>query len=45
MNKNTIGLILGPLLFILMLVVQPAGMSDPARYTLGATLWMGVWWI
>jgi sodium-dependent dicarboxylate transporter 2/3/5 len=45
MTKNTIGLILGPLLFVLMLFFRPAGMEDPARFTAATTLWMAVWWI
>ena len=45
MSKNTIGLILGPLSFLLMLLVHPVGMEEPARYTAAATLWMAVWWI
>jgi sodium-dependent dicarboxylate transporter 2/3/5 len=45
MNKNNIGLILGPLFFAIMFFVEPTGMSDPARYTLGTTLWLAVWWI
>ena len=46
MTKATIGLLLGPLLFILVILfVHPSGLSDPGRYTLGATLWMAVWWV
>jgi sodium-dependent dicarboxylate transporter 2/3/5 len=43
--KNYLGLILGPLLFVLMLFIHPVGMSEEAKYTLGITLWMAVWWI
>ena len=45
MSKNTLGLILGPLLFVLMLWIRPAEMSVPASYTAAATLWMAAWWI
>ncbi len=41
-----IGLFLGPALFILFqFVVQPEGMSDPARGVLATTLWIATWWI
>jgi solute carrier family 13 (sodium-dependent dicarboxylate transporter), member 2/3/5 len=45
MNKNTIGLVLGPLLFAIMLFIEPEGLSGPGKYTLAATLWMAVWWV
>jgi sodium-dependent dicarboxylate transporter 2/3/5 len=43
--KNYLGLSLGPFLFALMIFLQPEGMSEEAKYTLGITLWMAVWWI
>lgn len=46
MKKAQIGLILGPLLFILsLLFIKPEGLSEPARYTLAATLLMATWWV
>lgn len=40
------GLLLGPLLFIIILLfVHPAGMSEPARMVLASTLWIAAWWI
>lgn len=46
MNKKTIGLVLGPLLFALVLVFyHPKGMTDQANAVLACTLWIAVWWI
>lgn len=44
--KRTFPLLLGPLLFVLILLfVRPAGMSGPARAVLAATVWIATWWI
>ena len=52
MNKQAyskaqlIGLILGPLLFILtMFFFSPEGMSPEAKAVLAVTLWVATWWI
>lgn len=46
LNKKTIGLILGPLLFILTLsFFHPEGLSPAANAILASTLWVAVWWI
>lgn len=46
MNKKTIGFILGPLLFVLVLLFcHPHGLSDKANAVLACTLWIAVWWI
>jgi solute carrier family 13 (sodium-dependent dicarboxylate transporter), member 2/3/5 len=41
-----VGLILGPLLFLLtLLFFQPEGLSPEARSVLAVTLWVATWWI
>jgi sodium-dependent dicarboxylate transporter 2/3/5 len=41
-----IGLILGPLLFVLILLFfHPEGLSDSGRAVLATTFWMAAWWI
>lgn len=46
MNAKKIGLILGPLLFILTLMwFHPEGLSQEANAILACTLWVAVWWI
>ncbi|SDY13349.1 MULTISPECIES: SLC13 family permease [Salimicrobium] len=41
-----IGLIIGPLLFVLtLLFFQPEGMSDDAQAVLASTLWVASWWM
>ena len=41
-----IGLVLGPLLFILFqYVIQPADLSSEGRSVLAVTLWVATWWI
>ena len=41
-----IGLVAGPLLFVLfMFVIEPAGLSPEGRSVLASTLWIAVWWI
>lgn len=45
-TAQLIGLILGPLFFILTLVFfQPEGLSTEARGVLASTLWIATWWI
>jgi len=42
---QSIGVIAGPLLFLLFLVTEPAsGLSQSAWYTAGMSIWMTVWW-
>lgn len=44
--RQWIGLILGPLLFILTLFLfHPEGMTNEARGVLASTLWIATWWI
>lgn len=46
LNKSTIGLILGPLLFtIILLVPSPEGMNPAAQAVLAGTCWVAIWWI
>ncbi|MEU3018149.1 SLC13 family permease [Nocardiopsis sp. NPDC007018] len=41
-----IGLVLGPLLFLItLLVFEPAGLSPEGRAVLATTLWVATWWI
>ncbi|UTR14971.1 SLC13 family permease [Salipaludibacillus sp. LMS25] len=45
-KKQLIGLIVGPLLFLLVfLFFQPEGLSFEARGVLGGTVWIATWWI
>jgi len=45
-DKKKIGLVLGPLLFVsVLLFVHPEGMSKPAQAVLASTLWIAVWWV
>ncbi|REJ76405.1 MAG: anion transporter [Acidobacteria bacterium] len=46
MNRNKIGLVAGPLTFLLvMLFFEPAGLTDQARAVLACTAWIAIWWI
>ncbi len=46
MNGKKIGLLLGPCLFILtLLLFHPEGLSREANAVLACTLWIAVWWI
>ncbi|MFK7982263.1 MAG: hypothetical protein AB8G86_19940 [Saprospiraceae bacterium] len=45
-NSKTIGLILGPIAFILaLLFFHPEGLNPRANAILAATLWIAIWWI
>lgn len=45
-KKNTIGLILGPLLFITILFFPPPeGLNPAAQAVLAGTVWIAIWWI
>ena len=39
------GLVLGPLLFILILLAGPKSLSPSATVVAGVTIWMALWWI
>jgi len=46
LNKKTIGLLLGPILFIyILLFFHPEGLSKPANAVLASAIWIAVWWI
>ena len=46
LNKNIIGLILGPILFsVIMIFVDAEGLSFEAKCVLASTAWMAVWWV
>jgi sodium-dependent dicarboxylate transporter 2/3/5 len=46
LTKKTIGLLLGPLAFILVLLFfHPEGLSKPANAVLASALWIAIWWI
>ncbi len=46
MKHNWLSQLAGPLLFLLIVLAPaPAGLSAPAQYTAGVTVWMAVWWI
>lgn len=45
-NSKTIGLISGPIVFILtLLFFHPEGLNPRANAILAATLWIAIWWI
>ncbi|GAA5345003.1 sodium-dependent dicarboxylate transporter 2/3/5 [Planifilum fimeticola] len=45
-RRQQVGLILGPLLFIVTLfILSPQGMSYEAQAVLASTLWIATWWI
>ncbi|VXB05364.1 Sodium-dependent dicarboxylate transporter SdcS [Flavobacterium sp. 9AF] len=45
-TKKKIGLVLGPLLFVLIkLLFHPKGLTDEAVAVLASTVWIAVWWI
>lgn len=46
MDTKKVGLILGPVLFVLtLLFIHPEGLSPEANAVLASTLWIAVWWI
>ena len=45
LNKNILGLILGPILFlVIMIFVDAEGLSFEAKCILASTAWMAIWW-
>lgn len=45
-TKNRIGLILGPLTFLLIILFyHPSGLSDSANAILASAIWIAIWWI
>ncbi len=45
-NSKRIGLLLGPILFIVIrLFFHPEGLSDQANGVLASTVWIAIWWI
>ena len=46
LNKNILGLILGPILFLLIMIfVDAEGLSFEAKCILASTAWMAIWWV
>jgi len=46
MNTSRVGLLLGPLLFLLILLfVSPEGLSHEGVALLAITAWIATWWI
>ena len=46
LSKDYIGLILGPILFIIILFfVEADGLNYESKCILASTVWMAVWWI
>lgn len=45
-NKRNLGLILGPLLFVIIAFVlpTPGGMTEKAQWVLALTVWVVIWW-
>ncbi|MBN2869059.1 MAG: anion permease, partial [Flavobacteriaceae bacterium] len=45
-NTQKIGLVLGPIAFLLLLLFfKPEGLSTEGRAVLAATAWIAIWWI
>lgn len=44
-TSRTVGLILGPVLFLVILFLPISGLATPARGVLGLAAWMGAWWV
>ena len=46
MNRSTFGLIIGPLLFLMFLLMpQPEGLSEQGMTVAGIAVLMAIWWI
>ena len=46
LTKKTIGLFLGPIMFVLIIIFfHPEGLSKPANAVLASAIWIAVWWI
>ena len=46
LNKKYFGLLLGPLVFILILIfADPSGLSQEGKAVLASTIWIAIWWI
>ena len=46
MHPRRIGLILGPFIFLIMILIpSPEGLSQEGWYTAAITLWVSIWWI
>ncbi len=46
LSKQNIGLILGPIMFIIILqFFHPEGLSESANAVLGSAIWIAIWWI
>ena len=46
LNKKYFGLLLGPLVFILILIfADPSGLSQAGKAILASTIWIAIWWI
>jgi sodium-dependent dicarboxylate transporter 2/3/5 len=46
LNKKYFGLLLGPLVFILILIfADPSGLSHEGKAILASTIWIAIWWI
>lgn len=45
MNKNKIALILGPLAFLVILLLPFEGLSQEGKAVLATTTWVAIWWI
>ncbi len=45
-SKKKLGLFLGPLIFIIVLLLDnPSGMSNEAKAVLASAIWIAIWWI
>jgi solute carrier family 13 (sodium-dependent dicarboxylate transporter), member 2/3/5 len=43
-SLRSVGLILGPLLFVVFLFLPIPGLATPAKAVLGLAVWMAIWW-
>ena len=44
-RRRTIGLVLGPALFLILLVLPPSGLSVPAARLVAVLAWVLTWWV
>ncbi len=44
-NKKKIGLILGPLTFVLLQLIRFEGLDNEARSVMASTMWIAIWWV
>lgn len=44
-TRRRVGLVLGPVVFVVVLLANPMAMPSPPRAVLAGTLWIAIWWM